>query len=211
MQRKWSIVISQLGKENVLARNTRKDVTKLNERVVSGASHNVQRMKDMERVIEDVNIQIDGLRRNDETYKQLIESLQRGLDELRVGSSSLRAREEGCMTAEALLLCRWLLEHLPAAHSRQEGLGYHWKQFWQSHWQRSKRESHPLWELAGDERYNKVGKNLYGTLSNRLHRYGHQLGDKLQPDVQRVVDVIRPVHYDASGKIDLQAERKRWL
>jgi hypothetical protein len=211
MHRKWSNVMSQLGKENILALNIRKDVTKLNERVASGACHNVQRMKDMDTVIEDVNLQIEGLRRNDETYKQLIESLQRGLDELRVGSSSSQAREEGYMTAEALLLCRWLLEHLPAAHPRSEGLGHHWKQFWQIHWKRSKRQSHPLWELAGDDRYNKVGRNLYGTLSNHLHKYGHQLGDKLHPDVQRVVDVIKAVHYDASGKIDLQAERMRWL
>jgi hypothetical protein len=118
------------------------------------------------------------------------------------------------MTPEALLSCRWLLEHLPAAHTGQQGLGFHWRQFWNNHWSQYKKnpkfKSHPLWNLAGNERYNKAGIYLYGTLSNRLHEYGNQMGDKLDPDAQTVIDAIRPVNYDACGNIDLQAERKRW-
>jgi hypothetical protein len=248
MHQKWLYIINPLIKEVVLARNMRVDVKKLNERMASGAMHNVQMMENMERGIMDLKSQFEDLkqepqqidmkistklkkfrvanekklkeldcdiRHTDETSRQLIESLGREIKELRIGLGCTDTRKEERMTAEVLILCRWLLEHLPATNSGQQRLGHHWRQFWKHHWDQCKinreRKSHPLWELASDEKYNKVGRNLYGTLSERLHGYGYQLGDSLHPDVQRVVDVIRPIHYDDGGKVDLYAERMRWL
>ncbi|KAF2108915.1 hypothetical protein BDV96DRAFT_605343 [Lophiotrema nucula] len=153
------------------------------------------------------------IQRSDETSKQLIQSLRSEVEELLKQFAYSNVREEGYITAEALVLCRWLLEHLPAARLTQESFSLRWKQFWRRQWDQCKkvrRASHPLWELVNDERFNRVGVKLYGTLSERLHHYGHQRGDELHADVQRVLDVIRPVHYDDNGKVDLEAERKRW-
>lgn len=118
-------------------------------------------------------------------------------------------------TAESLVICRWLLEHLPVKGMTKipmVPLGRRWQQFWRAQWsQRGKKSGHPLKGLAGGEKYNKVGLNLYGTLSNRLHEYGHQQGDMLDPVVLIVVGAISPIHYCSDGKVDLGAERKRWL
>jgi hypothetical protein len=60
-------------------------------------------------------------------------------------------------------------------------------------------------------KYNRIGKGLYGTLSSFLHEYGRLRIDPLNPDVQKVVDTIIPVHYNSNGHIDIEAERRRWL
>ncbi|KAH6522573.1 hypothetical protein HBI07_215350 [Parastagonospora nodorum] len=137
----------------------------------------------------------------------------RQIEELRTDLDRTHALREGEVSAESLIICRWLLEYLPATRMSPGTLGLRWKQFWQEQWIQcaKKSESHPLKALSGDEKYNKVGKNLYSTLSDRLHKYGHQQGEVLDQKVQRVVNVIRPVHYNSDGKVDLEAERKRWL
>jgi len=116
---------------------------------------------------------------------------------------------------EVLVACRWLLEHLPAPNSKQQGFGNRWRLFWQSQWKQYKQgascEDHPLHALVGDEKYNRVGKGLYGTLSSFLHEYGRLRIDPLNSDVQRVVDSISPVHYNSNGQIDIEAERRRWV
>lgn len=147
-----------------------------------------------------------------ENSKQLIQSLQSELDQLRNEISCLPIREEKHATADKLVLCRWLLENLPHGKVKDDAIGYRWRQFWQKEWDqyKKKQKSHPLWELHGDGKNNTIGKKLYGTLSDRIHKYGQQRCEKLHPDVQRVVDAIGPVHYDGDGKIDLVAERKRW-
>jgi hypothetical protein len=153
------------------------------------------------------------IHQNDETSKQLIKSLQSGIKELRSEFDHFKAREEESFTADALIVCRWLLEHLPLANLKEDWIGLRWKRFWEGQWDRCKkaeRESHPLWKLSRDGRYNGIGKNLYGTLSKRIHGYGHQRSDRLPPDVQLVVDAIKPVHYHDNGKINLKAERARW-
>lgn len=115
---------------------------------------------------------------------------------------------------ELLVACRWLLEHLPAGGSLQHGFGLRWKLFWQNqwkaYWKGARGDGHPLRGLFGDEKYNKVGKRLYGTLSNFLHGYGRLRVDPLESDVQKVVETISPVHYKNDGQIDLESERRRW-
>lgn len=154
------------------------------------------------------------VQQSDITSKQLIRSLESRLDKLRNELGRVHTHEEKHANADALDVCRWLLENLPAGNTRMYGFGCCWRQFWDKQWnqctKKTKRDSHPLWEVISDEKYNSVGRHLYSTLSNRLHEYGHQRGEKLHPDAQRVVDAIRPVHYDKDGKINLAAERKRW-
>jgi hypothetical protein len=120
-----------------------------------------------------------------------------------------------CRGVELLVACRWLLEHLPDPNSKQQGLGNRWRLFWQSQWKQYKqdasRDDHPLRALVSDEKYNRVGKGLYSTLSNFIHEYGRLRIDPLDPDVQKVVDTIRPVHYNSKGQINIEAERRRWL
>jgi hypothetical protein len=65
--------------------------------------------------------------------------------------------------------------------------------------------------LVGDEQYDRVGKSLYGTLSNFLHGYGCLRIHASDTNVQMVVDTISPMHYKSDGQIDLEAERNRWL
>lgn len=69
----------------------------------------------------------------------------------------------------------------------------------------------PLRTLKDDERYNRVGQNLYGTLSNMLHGYGHLRNVPLHPDVQTMVKTIGPIHFNKDEQIDIEAERRRWL
>jgi hypothetical protein len=120
-----------------------------------------------------------------------------------------------CRRVELLVACRWLLEHLPAPNSKQQGFGNRWRLFWQSQWKQYKqdvsRDDHPLRALVCDEKYNRVGRGLYGTLSSFLHEYGRLRIDPLNPDVQKVVDTISSVHYNSNGQIDIEAERRRWL
>lgn len=225
LHQKWLYVNDQLAEHTSLVCNLRADAQTMDERVM----RNIAMIESMKREIQglveprqrDVEIgrKFEDLARDvqqsDENSMRLIHSLQSGLKELRNGLGLYLSNEENNITADGLILCRWLLEHLPSANPRQERLGYHWRQFWQYQWDQCrknmKRQGHPLWKLVSDEKYNKVGRNLYGTLSHRLHRYGHQRGDKLHPDVQRILEVIRPVHYDTTGVIDLEAERKRWF
>ena len=116
---------------------------------------------------------------------------------------------------ESLVACRWLLENLPDARDKQRGFGSEWRSFWQLQWSQCEHGltsgKHPLHRLKGDERYNRAGKNLYGTLSNTLHGYGHLRNVSLHPDVQTLVDTIGPVHYKKDKRIDIEAERRRWL
>jgi hypothetical protein len=160
--------------------------------------------------------QLKGLQTSIENCERIFQQhtmmFTRQIEELHTDLGRTHALREGQVSAESLIICRWLLEYVPATRMSPGTLGLRWKQFWQEQWiQCAKSESHPLKVLSGDDKYNKVGKNLYSTLSDRLHKYGHQQGEVLDQKVQRVVDVIRPVHYNSDGKVDLEAERKRWL
>jgi len=162
---------------------------------------------------QDIDEEIDrNLVQNNSNTRHFIQSLQSELDELRNDFVRLRTGNEIYMTADMVGACRWLLEHLPAKNPIF-GNGERWRRFWQKEWEnckKKKRKSHPLCKLNSDEKFNSAGKKLYGTLSDRLHKYGDQRGEQLDPHSQRVLDAIKPVHYDVDGKIDLKAERKRW-
>jgi hypothetical protein len=139
MDRKWK---SQLERNIFQEHDTRRHMKKLVEVVQSGATYNVQRAKETDQMIEDVNVRIDALRQeqqdtnaevfvemkrlntvnkgnvraldssirqNEKTSKKLIESLQTGYKKPHVDSVYSLTPEEGCITAEALVLCRWLL------------------------------------------------------------------------------------------------------
>jgi hypothetical protein len=150
---------------------------------------------DVEKILESLRTEYDGQ-----------------LDELRDRLCHLTDREQLYADGESLLACRWLLEHLPPKSTYGEG-GYRWKRYWQKEWEKCKEKglkNHPLSGLI-EEKYNKIGENLYRTLSNRLHQYGARRGERLDADVQKVVDAIRPINYQEDGSIDLKAERSRWI
>jgi hypothetical protein len=137
------------------------------------------------------------------------------VEESRTRSINSNSPKNKHPSVEAVVACRWLLEHLPSTTPIQHGFGNQWRLFWQNQWtqykKKASRDDHPLRGLAGDEKYNKVGKGLYSTLSNLLHEYGRLRMQPLDPDVQKVVDTISPVYYNSDGWIDLEAERGRWL
>jgi hypothetical protein len=155
------------------------------------------------------------IQENKAASQQLITDLKGQIEELRADLDRLHTQEERSLAADVLMICRWLLENLPSPDTKYKGFGYRWGQFWQSQWSQcknnTKRKDHPLQGLPRDEMYNDIGKNLYSTLSERVHGYGDQRGEKLHPDVLKVLDVIRPVHFKDDGAINLKAEKKRWL
>lgn len=161
------------------------------------------RLKDLERDIKQSN----------QVIKQLSQSVDSKFRDLNRPNNIITQRKD-CITAEVLIICRWLLEHLPTTNLKQNQLGQTWQRFWDIQWAQCKGKlkptSHPVQCLIGDIKYNKIGKCLYSTLSDRLHKYGLQKNDKLHPDVEKVIRAIGPVHYDNSGRVDLVAERKRW-
>lgn len=116
---------------------------------------------------------------------------------------------------ETIVACRWLLETLPDASGKQKGFGGEWGLFWKLQWSQCEQGltsgKHPLHRVKGEERYNKVGKSLYGTLSTVLHGYGHLRNVPLHPDVRTIVAAISPIHYNKEKQIDIEAERRRWL
>jgi hypothetical protein len=142
---------------------------------------------------------------------KLAEQIERSCTALTYSSLSTKA----CPNVEVLVACRWLLEHLPPENPIRQGLGNRWRLFWQSQWKEYQTgesgNDHPLKSLIGDEKYNKVGKDLYRTLSNLLHEYGRLRVNPLGPLVEKVLKAISPVHYKSDGQIDLGLERRRWL
>ena len=142
-------------------------------------------------------------RRNTTSSRQM----ETNLDALQTELDRLRVRDDMYRTADLLVQCRWLLEYLPGKGVYGEG-GHRWKQFREKEWKRRKSGVHPLKNLTDDD-YSQ-GKKLYDTLSKKIHNYGSQRGDRLAPEVQRLVDAIRPINYDEDGRVMLAAERDRW-
>lgn len=144
-----------------------------------------------------------------------IATLTEQIEECRTTLTYQSLSTKACPNVEVLVACRWLLEHLPAGNPIRQGFGNRWRLFWQSQWKEHKNgksgNGHPLRSLIGDERYNKVGKGLYGTLSTFLHEYGRLRITPLGSLVQEVLELISPVYYKSDGQIDLESERKRWL
>jgi|SRR5690242_2963460 len=133
----------------------------------------------------------------------------------RADSGNAYAPKHAYPSLENLVACRWLLENLPASSEKHGGFGSAWRSFWQLQWSQYEISAnpgkHPLKTLKGDEKYNRVGKNLYGTLSNMLHGYGHLCNIPVHPDVQTTIKAVGPIHYNKNKQIDLAAEKKRWV
>ncbi|KAJ4983418.1 hypothetical protein SVAN01_11070 [Stagonosporopsis vannaccii] len=130
-------------------------------------------------------------------------------------SGVAHAPKHASSTLEDLVVCRWLLENLPTTTDAKKGFGNKWRKFWEIEWVKCENSlaycDHPLRTLKSDEKYDRIGKHLYSTLSNILHGYGRLRNVPLHPDVQILVNTIRPVHYNKDKEIDIEAERTRWL
>lgn len=153
--------------------------------------------------------------KSEANFNRSIAALAEQMRRDRMGGGGAYAPKHASSSLESLVACRWLLENLPAASDNQKGFGSEWRSFWTLQWSQCesivKCGNHPLRTLKDDERYNRVGQNLYGTLSNMLHGYGHLRNVPLHPDVQTMVKTIGPIHFNKDEQIDIEAERRRWL
>lgn len=141
--------------------------------------------------------------------------MSKWIEKDRVDMGAAHTLSHASSSLEDVVACRWLLENLPVTSGLQKGVGIQWRTFWQIQWNQYtgsvKSGRHLLRTLEGNEKYNSVGMNFYGTLSNVLHGYGHLRDVPLHPDVQTMIKTIRAVHYNKDKQIDIEAERRRWL
>jgi hypothetical protein len=153
--------------------------------------------------------------KSEANFNRSIAALAEQMRKDRMGAGGACTPKHTSPSLESLVACRWLLENLPAASDNQKGFGSEWRSFWKLQWSQCenlvKCSNHPLRTLKGDERYNRVVQNLYGTLSNMRHGYGHLRNVPLHPDVQALVKTIGPIHFNKDKQIDIEAERRRWL
>ena len=75
---------------------------------------------------------------------------------------------------------------------------------------------HPLSRLVAQQKYYSIGKELYGTISERLHNHQEYRDKEVDEDVLRMVHAILPAVYsnpnstEAQRDWDLVKEKKRW-
>lgn len=218
LQRRWSHTAIQLAKTSHMAMGTADDMRILGAKVTCEGSCSLKRMKHMEQEIQNLQLHCKTLSLASETMvecKRSIAALTGRIKEDRMDFEETHAFKHAPSSLEAVVACRWLLENLPTTSGKQKGFGIQWRLFWQLQWrlrdEGTKSGKHPLQKLKGDEKYNIIGKNLYGTLSNVLHGYGHLHHVPLHPDVQTMVNIIGPVHYNKDKEINIEAERRRWF
>lgn len=218
LQRRWVHTATRLAKTSHLAMSTADHMERLDAQVTSEGSSSLKRMKEMEQEIGNLHAQYQRLSLACETIgecKQSIAALTAGIKKIRMNLDDTEATRHASSPLEDIVACRWLLENLPVSGGGQKGFGIQWRSFWKLQWNQyddnADSKTHPLRKLKGDERYEKVGQNLYGTLSTMLHGYGHLRNISLHPDVHTLIKTIGPVHYKKDKQVDIEAERRRWL
>lgn len=128
---------------------------------------------------------------------------------------------------DALVSCRELMEKLvgekPAVKGSYMAGGQQFKQRWKDlfheQWTKCRARKpigHPLTSLVGQQKFYVVGKELYGTISERLHNHREYKDKDVDADVLRVVYAILPAAYsnatstEAERDWTLATEKKRW-
>ncbi|KAH5467033.1 hypothetical protein HBI28_206760 [Parastagonospora nodorum] len=173
MHRQWVQTACQLDK------NTRRDLRDLNERLASDALHNInitdetrQDVANLHSMFHELRLAcptLSNLRRRDVKLRSEIEQRRLVSDQQLKGLQTSIENCEGIFQQHVMMFTRQIEElrtDLDQCH--QEHLGFAGSSFGRSNGFNA---------LSGDEKYNKVGKNLYSTLSDRLHKYGHQQGE----------------------------------
>lgn len=219
LQRRWVHTATRLAETSHLAIGTANYTKKLDAKVASECSFSIKRMKKIEQELEKLHAQYKRLSQTSKTMvecQRSIAALEEQMKKDRVNLGGTHAFNHAFSSLESLIACRWLLENLPVTTGTQKGFAVQWRSFWKFQWSQyddsvEKNESHPIRKLKHDKKYNVVGKNLYSTLSTILHGYGHLGNVSLHPDVQTMVKAIGPIHYFKDKRIDIEAERGRWL
>lgn len=128
---------------------------------------------------------------------------------------------------DALVSCRELMEKLvgekPVVKGTYMAGGQQFKQRWKDlfheQWMKCKAKKptgHPLLNLVGQQKFYVVGKELYGTISERLHNHREYKDKEVDADVKRVVFAILPAVYSSPTSTEaerdwtLATEKKRW-
>lgn len=128
---------------------------------------------------------------------------------------------------DALVSCRELMEKLVGEKPVVKGsympggqqFKQRWKDLFHEQWTKCKAKKpagHPLLGLVGQQKYYVVGKELYGTISERLHNHREYKDKEVDADVARMVHAILPAVYskpnstEAERDWNLVTEKKRW-
>ncbi|KAF2017538.1 hypothetical protein BU24DRAFT_420566 [Aaosphaeria arxii CBS 175.79] len=145
--------------------------------------------------------------------KQLEHKLQNELADVRKSLDDMRIMHVQYAKAHKVDLCRWLMENLPyITRNGPKNANERWRLFWSVNWNACRRKQlkkHPLWALIHDQKYDKVGKDLFTTMNGKIHGYGTDIGNPLSVEVQKVIDAIMPADYMSKAP-NINSEKKRW-
>jgi hypothetical protein len=128
---------------------------------------------------------------------------------------------------DALVSCRELMEKLVGEKPMVKGsymvggqqFKQRWKDLFHEQWTKCKAKKpagHPLLSLVGQQKFYVVGKELYGTISERLHNHREYKDKEVDADVKRVLFAILPAVYsnptstEAERDWTLTTEKQRW-
>ncbi|KAF1965452.1 hypothetical protein BU23DRAFT_25203 [Bimuria novae-zelandiae CBS 107.79] len=128
---------------------------------------------------------------------------------------------------DALVSCRELMEKLVGEKPVVKGsympggqqFKQRWKDLFHEQWTKCKARKpagHPLLGLVAQQKYYVVGKELYGTISERLHNHREYRDKEVDADVSRMIFAILPAVYskpnstEAERDWNLATEKKRW-
>ncbi|KAL1592228.1 hypothetical protein SLS60_011305 [Paraconiothyrium brasiliense] len=167
---------------------------------------------------------------NAESERKLRENLQAKSDAEQRLRENLEAKsdaERKHRIHDSLVSCRELMEklvggELPAARQGNfKGQQYkqRWKDLFHTQWTNCKAKKpagHPLVGLVAQQKYYVVGKDLYGTISERLHNHKEYRDKEVDADVLRMVHAILPAAYSSPTSTEKErdwsivTEKKRW-
>lgn len=166
---------------------------------------------------------------NAESERRLRENLQAKSDAERKLRENLEAKsdaERKHRIHDCLVSCRELMEKLvggerPIGQGNFKGQQYkqRWKELFHTQWtncKAKKQVGHPLVGLVAQQKYYVVGKELYGTISERLHNHKEYRDKEVDGDVLRMVHAILPAAYSNPTSTEkerdwnIATEKKRW-
>ncbi|KAK7182429.1 hypothetical protein PSPO01_11427 [Paraphaeosphaeria sporulosa] len=169
--------------------------------------------------------------KNAESERALRERLAANAESERKLRENLQAKsdaERKHRIHDCLVSCRELMEklvggELPAAKQQGPFKGQQYKQRWKdmfhTQWNNckaSRKPGHPLVGLVTQQKYYIVGKDLYGTISERLHNHKEYRDKEVDADVLKMVHAILPAAYSSPTSTEkerdwnITTEKKRW-
>jgi hypothetical protein len=168
--------------------------------------------------------------KNAESERALRERLAANAESERKLRENLQAKsdaERKHRNHDSLVSCRELMEKLVGGEltAAKQGVfkGQQYKQRWKdlfhTQWNNCKAKKTPGHRLVGlvtQQKYYIVGKDLYGTISERLHNHKEYRDKEVDTDVLRMVHAILPAAYSSPTSTEKErdwnivTEKKRW-